>query len=86
MYLAKASEIIRRVMFTEHSAFSDHFNRDYIVDSVTRCLVELVSMIEYGPDINSEIENSLTKSDFAIAQLFVLQQSQKKETKTPMKT
>lgn len=46
MYLAKASVIVRREMFTERSAFSGHFNRDYIVDSVPRCLIELVSMIE----------------------------------------
>lgn len=66
MYLAKASEIVRREMFIEHPAFSGHFNRDYIIDSVPRCLVELVSMIEHGPDIKSQIENGLTKSDFLL--------------------
>lgn len=85
MYLAKASDIVRREMFTEHPAFSGHFNRDYIVDSVPRCLVELVSMIEHGPDIKSQIENGLTKSDFAIAQLLYFN-SHRKETKTPKKT
>lgn len=84
MYLAKASDIVRREMFTEHPAFSGHFNRDYIVDSVPRCLVELVS-IEHGPDIKSQIENGLTKSDFAIAQLLYFN-SHRKETKTPKKT
>lgn len=29
MYLAKASDIVRREMFTEHPAFSGHFNRLY---------------------------------------------------------
>lgn len=85
MYLAKASDIVRREMFTEHPAFSGHFNRDYIVDSVPRCLVELVSMIEHGPDIKSQKENGLTKSDFAIAQLLYFN-SHRKETKTPKKT
>lgn len=85
MYLAKASDIVRREMFTEHPAFSGHFNRDYIVDFVPRCLVELVSMIEHGPDIKSQIENGLTKSDFAIAQLLCFN-SHRKETKTPKKT
>lgn len=79
MYLAKAE------MFTEHPAFSGHFNRDYIGDSVPRCLVELVSMIEHGPDIKSQVENGLTKSDFAIAQLLYFN-SHRKETKTPKKT
>lgn len=81
MYLAKASEIVRREMFTEHPAFSGHFNRDYIVDYVPRCLVELVSMIEHGPGIKSQIENGLTKSDFAIAQLLYFN-THKKRNKT----
>jgi hypothetical protein len=69
MYLAKASEIVRREIFAEHSKFSGHFDRDFLVDSVPRCLVELVPMIEHGLDIKSQIENGLAKSDFAIAQL-----------------
>ena len=52
-----------------------------MVDSVPRCLVELVSMIEHGPDIKSQIENGLAKSDFAIAQLLYFN-SYKKGTKT----
>lgn len=84
MYLAKASDIVRREMFTEHPAFSGHFNRDYIVDSVPRCLVELKSMIKHGPDIKSQIENGLTKSDFAIAQLLYFN-SHRKEAKNPKK-
>jgi hypothetical protein len=43
------------------------FDRDSVIDSVPRCLVELVLMIEHGPDIKSQIENGLAKSDFAIA-------------------
>jgi hypothetical protein len=31
----------------------DHIDRDYVVDSVPHCLVELVLMIEHRPDIKS---------------------------------
>ena len=58
MHLAKASEIVRREIFAEQNKFSGH------VDSVPRCLVELVLMIEHGPDIKSQIENGLAKSEF----------------------
>ena len=57
MYLAKAREIVHRVIFVEQNKLSGHFDRDSVVDSVPRCLVELVSMIEHGPDIKSQIEN-----------------------------
>ena len=75
MYLAKASEIVRRDMFAEQKKFSGYFDRD----SVPRSLVELVSMIEHGPDIKSQIENGLAKPDFAIAQLLYFN-SHKKAT------
>jgi hypothetical protein len=74
MYLAKAREIVRREIFVEQNKFSGH------VDSVPRCLVELVLMIEHGPDIKSKIENGLAKSDFAIAQLLYFN-NHKKGTK-----
>jgi hypothetical protein len=80
MYLAKASEIVRREIFAEQNKFSGHFDRDSVVDSVPRCLVELVLMIEHGPDIKSQIENGLGKSDFAIAQLLYFN-NHKKGTK-----
>jgi hypothetical protein len=38
MYLAKASEIVRREIFAEQNKFSGH------VDSVPRCLVELYQL------------------------------------------
>jgi hypothetical protein len=50
-------------LFAEQNKFSGH------IDSVPRCLVELVLMIEHGPEIKSQIENGLAKSDFPIAQL-----------------
>jgi hypothetical protein len=57
-----------------------HVDRDSVVDSVPRCLVELVLIIEHGPDIKSQIENGLAKSDFAIAQLLYFN-NHKKGTK-----
>ena len=80
MHLAKASEIVRREIFAEQNKFSGHFDRDSVIDSVPRCLVELVLMIEHGPDIKSQIENGLAKSDFAIAQLLFFN-NHKKGTK-----
>jgi hypothetical protein len=57
MHLAKASEIVHRAIFVEQNKLSGHFDRDSVVDYVPRCLVKLVSMIEHGPDIESQIEN-----------------------------
>jgi hypothetical protein len=54
------SEIVRREIFAEQNKFSGHFDRDSVVDSVPHCLVELVLMIEHGPDIKSQIENGLS--------------------------
>ena len=76
MYLAKANEIVRREIFAEQNKFSGHFDRD----SIPHCLVELVLMIEHGPDIKSQIENGLAKSDFDIAQ-FLYFNNHKKGTK-----
>jgi hypothetical protein len=50
---------VRREIFAEQNKFSGHFDRDSVIDSVPRCLVELVLMIEHGPDIKSQIENDL---------------------------
>jgi hypothetical protein len=85
MHLAKASEIVRREIFAEQNKFAGHFDRDSVVDYVPRCLVELVLMIEHGPDIKSQIENGLAKSDFAIAQLLYFN-NHKKGQKTQVNT
>jgi hypothetical protein len=85
MHLAKASEIVRREIFAEQNKFAGHFDRDSVVDYVPRCLVELVIMIEHGPDIKSQIENGLAKSDFAIAQLLYFN-NHKKGQKTQVNT
>jgi hypothetical protein len=85
MYFAKASEIVRREIFAEQNKLSGHFDRDSVVDSVPRCLVELVLIIEHGPDIKSQIENGLAKSNFAIAQLLYFN-NHKKGPKTQVNT
>ena len=85
MHLAKASEFVHRVIFVEQNKLSGHFDRDSVVDYVPRCLVKLVSMIEHGPDIKSQIENGLAKSDFAIAQLLYFN-SHKNGPKTQVNT
>jgi hypothetical protein len=61
--------VSNREIFAEQNKLSGHVDRDSVVDSVPRCLVELVLITEHGPDIKSQIENGLAKSDFAIAQL-----------------
>ena len=71
---------LSRVIFVEQNKFSGHFDRESVVESVPRCLVELVSMIEHGPDIKSQIENGLT-----IAQLLYFN-SHKKGPKTQVNT
>jgi hypothetical protein len=55
MYFAKASEIVRREIFAEQNKLSGHFDRDSVVDSVPRCLVELVLIIEHGRIFNSNL-------------------------------
>jgi hypothetical protein len=41
MYLAKASEIVRREIFAEQNKFTGHFDRDSVVDSVPRCFCKM---------------------------------------------
>ena len=47
------------------------FSADNIQSSVPKALLELVCMIEHGPDIQSQLDNKMTKSDLAIAQLLM---------------
>ena len=56
-------------MLEDTVTFEGKFDEGAIEDAVPQCLLELVSMIEHDPDIESQLENGLTKSDEAIAQL-----------------
>ena len=64
MCLAKVSETVRRnIYITEEiiRKFSGYFDRNFVIDSVPRSLVELVYMIQHGPDIKSQIMNGQAK-------------------------
>ena len=69
IHLAKTAEIVRREMLEHTVKFEEIFDEGAIEDAVTQCLLELISMIEHDPDIESQLENGLTKSYEAIAQL-----------------
>ena len=69
MHLAKTAEIVRWEMLEHTVKFEGKFDEGAIEDAVTQCLLELISMIEHDPHIESQLENGLTKSDEAIAQL-----------------
>jgi len=56
-------------MLEDTVTFEGKFEDSAIEDAVPQCLLELVSMIEHDPDIESQLENGLTKSEEAIAQL-----------------
>jgi len=56
-------------MLEDTVTFEGKFDEGAIEDAVPQCLLELVSMIEHDPDIESQLENGLTKSEEAIAQL-----------------
>ena len=69
MHLAKTAELVRREMLQHSVKFQCRFDEHDIEDAVPQSLLELVSMIEHGPDIESQLENGVTTSDQAIAQL-----------------
>ena len=48
-------------IFVQQKKFSGYFDRYFVIDSVAHSFVELVYMIERGPDIRSKIENGLAK-------------------------
>ena len=49
--------------------FEDSFEENCMETSVPQSLIELVSMIEHSPDIETIIETKTTKSDLAISHL-----------------
>ena len=48
-------------IFASQKKLSGYFDRDFVIDSDPRSLVELVYMIEHRPDIKSQIENGQAK-------------------------
>ncbi|XP_064099433.1 uncharacterized protein LOC135210470 [Macrobrachium nipponense] len=68
--MARTAEFVRAHM--EHkSKFNGRFAAEDALTSVPKCLLELVRMIEHGPDIQSQLENDVYRSDTAIAQLLM---------------
>ncbi|VDI22023.1 Hypothetical predicted protein [Mytilus galloprovincialis] len=71
IHIGKTAEIIRAQIKEHKTKFSGSFSADDTQSSVPTSLLELVCMIEHGPDIQSQLENSVCKSDLAIAQLLM---------------
>ena len=69
MHLTKAADIIRKQILQSKVKLTGNFEKESVLNGFPQCLLQLVSMIEHGPDIESQLENGVTKSDFAIAQL-----------------
>ncbi|XP_068241183.1 uncharacterized protein [Palaemon carinicauda] len=67
----KAAENVRKEMSQHKVQFTGTLKPELISEAIPDTLLELVSMIEHGPDIESQIENGVTDSDLAIAQLLV---------------
>ena len=61
--------------------FDGSFEENCMETSVPQSLIELVSMIEHSPDIETQIETETTKSDLAISQTFTIQLSSESEEK-----
>ena len=70
MHLVKTAEVVRREMQQHSVNFQGRFDQRDIEDAASQSLLEFVSMIEHGSDIESQLENGvITMSDQAIAQL-----------------
>lgn len=69
--MAKTAEFVRAHMKEHKTKFKGPFTDEDIQNAVPRCLLELVRMIEHGPDIQSQLENDVSQSDMAIAQLLM---------------
>ena len=69
--MTRTAEFVRALMKERKSTFQGLFSSEDISTSVTKCLFELVRMIEHGPDIQSQLENDVCRSDMAIAQLLM---------------
>ncbi|CAC5412787.1 unnamed protein product [Mytilus coruscus] len=70
MHMEKTAEMIRCQLATKKT-FSGSFVFEDIDDSLPPPLLQLVKMIEHGPDIKSQFDNVSTTSDLALAQLLM---------------
>ena len=70
MHLVKTAELVRREIQQHSVNFQGRFDQRDIEDVVPQSLLEFVSMIEHGPDIESQLENGVfTMLEQAIPQL-----------------
>ena len=79
--VSKTAELVRKDILERSTNFDGHFEDNCQETSVPPSLIELVSMIEHDPDIQSQIENEAISSDLAISQIiqYNCHQSKKKE-------
>jgi hypothetical protein len=71
MYITRAAEIVRKEMSQHKTHSTGTFNEVSMTGTVPNSLLPLVSMIEHGPDLESEIDNGITDADIAFAQLLL---------------
>ena len=67
--VSKTAELVRNDILGRSATFDGYFVENGQETSVPPSLIELVSMIEHGPDIQSQIVNETNRSDLAIAQI-----------------
>ena len=69
--LAKAAKIIRREMLEKKNEFSGTFGKDCQAKSVPFSLLAIVSMIQYGANIQHQEETKASQSTLSVAQLLL---------------
>ena len=67
--LSKAASILRNQMVNHKSKLNGNFDEQYIDDSISPKLLQVVCMIEHGADIKSQLRFGACKTDLAMAQL-----------------
>ena len=68
-HFSKAADIVRSDILERIMKFEGSFEENCMKTSVPQSLIELVSMIEHSPGIETQIETETTESDLAISQL-----------------
>ncbi|CAC5416167.1 unnamed protein product [Mytilus coruscus] len=71
MHMEKTTEMIRCQVATKKTTFSGSLVSEDIDDSLPPPLLQLVNMIEHGPDIKLQFDNVSTKFDLGLAQLLM---------------
>ena len=69
LHVSMAAEIVRSDILERSMKFDGSLEEDCMETYVPQSLIELVSMIEHSPDIETQIETETIKSDLAIPHL-----------------